>query len=138
MKVRDRVMLRAISISHLISFIFLTIFFLGYGSRPSISETTMITTLQLDGVLFGFAATLFAFLLKGKRGKEARIGFGAAVTSFVSFFFGILYGFISLLNGEGGNPIPWLAAISFTLAGVMTIIASLVMAGFAEEKGVEP
>jgi hypothetical protein len=129
MKDTDKIMLGAFGLSWLLSFtisIILALMLRGYVNGNI--ENIMIANLQLNGVLFGFTATIFAFVLKRLEGcfVESRMSLAYATTSFVSFFFSISYDFYVLLNVEQALLIFKLLPIGFTLTGIITTVAFIV------------
>lgn len=135
MKQSERLFLAALGLSIVASLIWLIPLLIGYStSIPGDIEKILTTVIQLDGVLFGFGAALFSFLLKYTEKPITQWGLAYATTAFVSFFLSILFSFIALLNGEQANTVVQLIPISFTLTGVLTIIAFLTVVGDAHKK----
>jgi len=107
---------------------------LGYSaSIPGDVEQILTTLLRLNGVLLGFTVTLFSFLMRRIKSKFTKWAFLFVTTALVSFFFAILFGLIALLNGERAQIIVQLLPISFTLTGILTMIAFVVAVGFDME-----
>ena len=134
MKESHKAFLSACLVSMFGSIIWLTLFSLGYpASIPGDIEQILITVLRLNGILLGFTVTLFSFLMRRIKSKFTKWAFLFVTTALVSFFFAILFGLIALLNGERAQIIVQLLPISFTLTGILTMIAFVVDVGFDME-----
>ena len=83
---------------------------------------------------FGFGATFFSFLLTRTEGIITEWGFAYASTAFVSFFMSILIGLIALLGGDKTNLGGQLLPTSYTLTGILTIIAFLIVVASSKKK----
>ncbi len=131
MKERDRALVGALVVSQIVSLFWLALLSLGFSESISgdIGQIPVVV-LRLNGVLFAFASALFSFLLSRLEVKFTKYAFLYGTTAFVSFFFAILFGFISLLSGEEANPIVHLVPISFTLTGIFVMIVFFVVVGF--------
>jgi hypothetical protein len=133
MKETHKMFVGALIVSQLISLIWLALFSIGFSDHIPGSLTAILTAiLRLNGVLLGFSVGLYSFFLSRIKQAFTRLATMFAMTAFVSFFFSILYGFIGLLNGDEGNPLPTLTAISFTLTGVFTMIVFFVQFSVSE------
>jgi len=134
MKESHKAFLSACLVSMFGSIIWLTLFSLGYPASISGDiEQILITVLRLDGILLGFTVTLFSFLMIRIKSKFTKLAFLFVTAALVSFFFAILFGLIALLNGERAQIIVQLLPISFTLTGILTMIAFVVDVGFDME-----
>jgi hypothetical protein len=129
MKGTDKIILGAFGLSWLLSLILsFIIWAIMVRSINGDFEKIMIANLQLNGILFGFVATILAFLLKKlvAHNVEMKMSLAYATTAFASFFFSVSFSFFVLLNVEQALPIYKLLPIGFTLTGIITTIAFLV------------
>ena len=134
MKEMHRAFITALMVSQIFSLLWLTLFSTGFSETISgdVGQISAVV-LRLNGILFGFTAALFSFLLSRIEGRFTKDAFLYGTTAFASFFFAILFGFISLLSGEKAIPIVHLIPISFTLTGVFIMIVFFVVVGFGIE-----
>lgn len=82
MKANDRLIVGSFFLSSAVSLLWFILLAFGYskGISGNISEI-LVTVLHLDGVLLGFGATFFAFLLARTEGIITEWGFAYATTA---------------------------------------------------------
>jgi hypothetical protein len=126
---RDRIFLGSALLSWALGIVFSLIMALPSSIDQTASWQALTVDLQADAVLLGFAATFFAFFLRGDmiRVKEKMPQWAFWLgTSFWSFFWSFLFGFNLTLRSPYAPGFWIVIPFGFTVAGIFANIVFLI------------